>query len=78
MGAKQGFAKLGSSSQIMTERTTTSGPSKGTQVPKHQTLQHQLLGAKNKWDSQLQVRHLHCTMAREVPAAIQLEMLPGL
>lgn len=67
MGAKQDFAKLGSSSQIMTERTTTSGPSKGTQVPKHQTSQHQLLGAKNKWDLQPQVRHLRCGTAREVP-----------
>lgn len=49
------------------------------QVPKHQTPQHQLLGAKNKWGLQPQVRHLCCTTAREVPAAAKhREELPGL
>lgn len=67
VGAKQGFAKLAAFSQIMTERTTTSGPSEGTQVPKHQTSEHRLLGATNKWDVQPLVRHLCCTMVREVP-----------
>lgn len=49
------------------ERTTTFGPSKGIQVPKHKTSQHQFLGVKSKWDLRPQVRHLLLTMAREVP-----------
>lgn len=78
-GSQIGFEKLGSSSHIMLERTTTSGPLKGAQVPKHQKTQHQLSVAKNKWDLQPQVRHLPGTMARDVPAAvIHQEQLPGL
>lgn len=68
-GSQTGFEKLGSS-HMMLERTITSGPSKGTQVPKHQKPQHQLSGAKTKWNLQPQVRHLHCTIAEDVPAAV--------
>lgn len=78
-GSQIEFEKLGSSAHIMPERTTTSGPSTGTQIPKDQKPQHQLSGAKNKWDLQPQVRHLHCTIAEDVPAAvIHREQLPGL